>query len=551
IDFDDLLPAIGEFGTFQLVLFVFMIPFCFITAFVYLGQIFMTTAPQKYYCFVPQLSLTKGEELRKQLSIPREPDGSYSKCRMFDRNYTRIHETQNKTACINPLLPTVPCQHGYVFDTRDMPFFSATMEFGWLCEDDKYATYAQMVFFVGSIVGSMGYGHFADHLGRLAAVVSSCGLALLGSLATAMADSFTSFALSRFLVGASYDTCFTMVYILVHEYVGPRYRTLVANLSLALFYSPSTMLMPWIALFAGNWRRFSMIACLPIATGLTAFCVLPESARWLVSVGEIDKALDILKKVARVNKKVAPVEVFEVFKLSCKAFYMEELQGRSFTVLSIVKRPRMARNMILLILIWMSMSLMYDGYVRAASVLESENMFLFFTIACATELPGNILVILTLDRFGRRWCSFVFTSLSGICSLMGAGMKDLVVVRLSVLGGRFFANICYNIGLQWAAEILPTVVRAQGVSFIHTMGFAAMLMSPPVVYLSGQSTSLMLFILGGLGIFGALLALFLPETLNHELPQTLSDGNEFGRYQRIWHMPCCGAGRRRSQPKRY
>ncbi|KRK01260.1 uncharacterized protein Dyak_GE20524, isoform B [Drosophila yakuba] len=548
IDFDDLLPMIGQFGRFQIRLFLFMIPFCFITAFVYLGQIFMCLSPPKYYCFVPELSHTP-LELRKQLSIPKEKDGSYSRCRMYDTNYTKIHFAENQSAYINTSLSTIPCRKGYVFDQEDRPFKSATMEFGWLCEDDKYATYAQIIFFLGSILGGLGYGHFADHCGRVAALVSSCFLALVGSLATSMSSNFFSFAVSRFLVGASYDTCFTMVYILVLEYVGPKYRTLVANLSLALFYCPFTMLMPWIALSAGNWRRFSSFTSLPIVLAMFSFFLLPESARWLVSVGQIDKAMEILKNVIEVNKKYVSQEVLDLFEASCTQFYKEELNGRDFTVCSIFRGKRMARYMILMIVIWMSISLVYDGHVRAASVLDSDNIFVFFTIACATELPGNILVILTLDRFGRRWCSFFYTSLSGVFSLVGATLHQREYMRVSALAGRFFANICYNIGLQWAAEILPTVVRAQGVAFIHTMGFVAMLMSPPVVYLSKKSLSSTLIILGVLGIIGGLLSLFLPETLNHELPETLSDGAEFGKNQRIWHMPCCGPGSRKSHPR--
>ncbi|KAH8364139.1 hypothetical protein KR084_002957, partial [Drosophila pseudotakahashii] len=549
IDFDDLLPLIGQFGRYQWMLFLFMIPFCFITAFVYLGQIFMSLTPHKYYCLVPELDNTPSVELRKQLSIPREKDGSYSRCRMYDTNYTRIHFAEDQSVYINTSLPTMPCQKGYVFEQDGRPFESATMEFGWLCENDKYSTYAQVIFFLGSILGGLFYGHFADHCGRVAALVSSCFLALVGSLATSMSTNFFSFAVSRFIIGTSYDTCFTMVYILVLEYVGPKYRTLVANLSLALFYSPFTMLMPWIALAAGNWRRFSAMASFPIILSMFSFCVLPESARWLVSVGEIEKAMEILKRMIVVNKKYVSQQILAIFETSCTQFYKEELYGRDFTVFSIFKRRRLARYMILLILIWMAMSLVYDGHVRAASVLDTEDIFVFFTIACATELPGNILVILTLDRCGRRWCSFVYTSLSGVFSLVGAWLQNPMHMRVSALAGRFFANMCYNIGLQWAAEILPTVVRAQGVAFIHTMGFVAMLMSPPVVYLAQVSFSLMLIVLGSLGIFGGLLALFLPETLNHDLPQTLSDGAEFGRKQRIWHMPCCGPGSKKSHPR--
>lgn len=49
--------------------------------------------------------------------------------------------------------------------------------------------------------------------------------------------------------------------------------------------------------------------------------------------------------------------------------------------------------------------------------------------------------------------------------------------------GRFCVNISYNIGLQYAAELLPTVVRAQGVALIHIMGYVASILAPFVVYL--------------------------------------------------------------------
>lgn len=63
--------------------------------------------------------------------------------------------------------------------------------------------------------------------------------------------------------------------------------------------------------------------------------------------------------------------------------------------------------------------------------------------------------------------------------------------------------------MQYAAEILPTVVRAQGVGFIHIMGYVASILSPVVVYLSVYNTSLPLWILGFCGIFGGFLGGFL------------------------------------------
>jgi len=49
---------------------------------------------------------------------------------------------------------------------------------------------------------------------------------------------------------------------------------------------------------------------------------------------------------------------------------------------------------------------------------------------------------------------------------------------VTALLSRFFVNVAFNIGLQYAAELLPTVIRAQGVNVIHIMGYVASIFSP-------------------------------------------------------------------------
>lgn len=118
--------------------------------------------------------------------------------------------------------------------------------------------------------------------------------------------------------------------------------------------------------------------------------------------------------------------------------------------------------------------------------------------------------------------------------LISAGIYS---ASLAIMG-RFCVNISYNIGLQYAAELLPTVVRAQGVALIHIMGYVASIVAPFIVYTAVYSPILPLLVLGILAIFGGGLALFLPETLDKELPLTLQDGEDFGRDQGMWDMPC-------------
>lgn len=62
MDFDDLLPHVGEFGKYQRILFVLMIPFAFFVAWVYFSQIFITLVPEEHWCRVPELENLTVEE---------------------------------------------------------------------------------------------------------------------------------------------------------------------------------------------------------------------------------------------------------------------------------------------------------------------------------------------------------------------------------------------------------------------------------------------------------------------------------------------------------
>lgn len=251
----------------------------------------------------------------------------------------------------------------------------------------------------------------------------------------------------------------------------------------------------------------------------------------------MDKAVSILKKLEKVNGKHISPETYQNFTDSCLKLRQEETTNQSHSIMDLFKTPRLRRTTILLIIIWMAISLVFDGHVRNVGSLGLD-IFFTFTVASFTEFPADTLLTLTLDRFGRRWLACGSMVLSGIFSLLATIAPVGVYSASLAIVGRFFVNISYNIGLQYAAEILPTVVRAQGVAFIHIMGYVASIIAPFVVYLTYISPMLPLIILGILGIAGGLLSLVLPETLDHDLPQTLSDGEEFGRGQSIWDFPC-------------
>lgn len=78
-----------------------------------------------------------------------------------------------------------------------------------------------------------------------------------------------------------------------------------------------------------------------------------------------------------------------------------------------------------------------------------------------------------------------------VIGFMKLGPATVAMAILARLG----VNIAANIGFQYAAEMLPTVVRAQGVSLIHIIGYFAHIIGPYVIYLVMKRLSVIIIFL--------------------------------------------------------
>uniref|UniRef100_A0A1A9X3B2 Major facilitator superfamily (MFS) profile domain-containing protein n=1 Tax=Glossina brevipalpis TaxID=37001 RepID=A0A1A9X3B2_9MUSC len=525
MDFDDMLTKLGEFGRFQKILFLSMIPFSCFLAFVYFSQIFLTLIPEEFWCNVPELEgLTVEETL--SLAIPKIV-GEYSKCLVYDVNFTELLLRNISSA--NVSWPTRACYAGWHYNYTYIPYISLASERDWVCDRAVLSTYAQSLFFLGAIMGGLLFGWWADRYGRIPSLIACNLMGCTAGIITAYVQNFWQFAIVRFLMGFAFDNCFTMMYILVLEYVGPRYRTLVFNMSFGLFFTTAACSLPWLAYYLANWRLFALITSAPLILAIFTFLILPESARWLISQGQIETAIKILKKMEKSNGSQVQPEVYEHFAHSCLNSLQENYDHHyRYSLWDIFKTPRLRCNFSLMIIIWLSITLIFDVHVRNVNSL-GLNVFLTFSLLCFTELPANALLAVTLDKFGRRWWFCFSLITSGLLSFFASSVPLGLWSASLAVAGRFFVNISYNVGSQYAAEILPTVVRAQGLAFIHLMGYVALMVAPFVAYLANISETLPLVVLGFLGIISGLLSLFLPETLNCDLPETLHDGEVFGK----------------------
>lgn len=529
VDYDDLLSAAGELGRYQIILFISTAPFYLFGVFVYFSQMFMTEVSPNHWCWIPELqNLTEVD--RRNLAIPNDVNSrfGYAQCYSYEANWTHVLETgQTPNASWNK----VPCQNGWEFNKSEIPYPTISSEMEWVCDRDSYQATAQSLFFLGSIIGGFIIGWISDRFGRLPATVISCIIGSIGGFASTFARSLIEFASCRFVMGMAYDNCMIMPYLIVLEYISPKYRSLFANMSFAIYYSAMVTLLPWIALACGHWKVISLVTSIPLALGVFAPLIFPESPRWLLSKGRVDDAIKKVVAIGRINKKEVPPKLIEQFKLSITGVHEEKE-----SVLEIFKRPLLRRSFILICIMYMCCVIVFDGLVRSVGQIDFD-YFVTFSLVSFTEFPSLILLAFVMDWLGRRWLTIIVMLISGMFSLftvfVGSGIQSVIYAIIA----RFAVNMSYNAAMQWAAEILPTSVRGVGVSVVHICGYIATVLTPYIVYLRTIWNELPLIIIGGTAFFGVLVAIFLPETAKRDMPQTFDDADEIFRGQKFWELP--------------
>ena len=224
----------------------------------------------------------------------------------------------------------------------------------------------QSFFFVGSVLGTLFFGYLADRIGRLPACMLTTLTGALGDFITSFVNSLPFFSMGRFISGLSTDTQYILMYILgklrilclgwlsftyvlaVFEYLSPKRRTLGLNMVLAVFYCIGLMVSPWLAFWVGTWRRYLWLASLPALGVLCYPCVLFESAEWLLTKHQFEKAASCLRKIAKFNGRQVEESVFDQF---IKYYHekLNEVQKPSYdTFMGMLRTPRLRKFTIIL-----------------------------------------------------------------------------------------------------------------------------------------------------------------------------------------------------------
>ncbi|XP_068625342.1 organic cation transporter 1-like [Battus philenor] len=204
------------------------------------------------------------------------------------------------------------------------------------------------------------------------------------------------------------------------------------------------------------------------------------------------------------------------------------------SILDIFRYPNIRKKFLISTLDWISLGVIYNSLSYNTSNLGVNDHIAFF-IGGVVEIPSYVLAWRCMERFGRRWVLCIFMIVGGIlCLSCGLVPEDLPWVTVALaMCGKLCAAAAFAVFYVMVGELLPTVLRAQAIglsSFITGLGLLA---CPYIAHLAVYGKALPLITMGVLSIVAGIAPLYLPETLNEPLPQTLDDGEMFGRDTKI------------------
>ncbi|XP_010629465.1 solute carrier family 22 member 3 [Fukomys damarensis] len=442
-----------------------------------------------------------------------------------DYRRTESEKPQERLGCADPLAafpnrsaPLVPCRSGWRYAQAHSTIVT---EFDLVCVNAWMLDLTQAILNLGFLTGAFTLGYAADRYGRIVIYLISCfGVGITG-VVVAFAPNFPVFVIFRFLQGVFGKGTWMTCYVIVTEIVGSKQRRIV-GIVIQMFFTLGIIILPGIAYFIPNWQGMQLAITLPNFLFLLYYWVVPESPRWLITRKEGDKALKILRRIAKCNGKYLSPSYTEITVTD------EEVSNPS--ILDLVRTPQMRKCTLILMFAWFTSAVVYQGLVMRLGI-TGGNLYIDFFISGVVELPAALLILLTIDRVGRRLPFAASNIVAGVACLVTAFLPEGIPwLRTTVATlGRLGITMAFEIVYLVNSELYPTTLRNFGVSLCSGLCDFGGIIAPFLLFrLAAMWLELPLIIFGILASVCGGLVMLLPETKGIALPETVDDVEKLG-----------------------
>ncbi|XP_065064675.1 solute carrier family 22 member 15-like [Rhopilema esculentum] len=488
LSIDDVLPLIGEFGKFQILL---EIAFCI--------MIF----PGSMLILIPYFAQHNPPWMCVANSTVCHLNGTY--------------DTQSKFYKERCKMPRSEWQF-----TKPKEY-SIMTQFDLYCETEVYSYLATSLVFVSWAVGAIVLGWTSDRYGRRLTLLPSMAILVVLGFITSFSPTLWFYILTRSLMGFFLPGARIQMFVLISEFVGPKWRPF-AGISLWFSFALSVVLLGVIAIFVQTWKILMIVVTAPYFVTFLFFKFIPESTRWLHVNGRTDEAVAIFRKIAKFNGKELPDITLKPVPMDCSpglTHYLHLFKPKKVAIRSLIQGCA-----------WVVGGLVFFGVSFGADDF-SGNMYRDYILASLVDLPATTLAIYCCNKIGRKKTVLIPMFISGISCIAvslipvkaGGKTSDLIGLRVffGVLG-KFSITMSFNSIYTWSAELYPTVIRGAGMGYLQIAGRLGSAMAPWVAKsLAVFHVVLPFSIMGGSAVICAILLLWLPETADKKTLESLGD----------------------------
>lgn len=502
---------LGEFGKYQFYQCILLM-ITALTAGMHTLSIVPINGIPNHRCQVPWLE--NGTDLPWDspialAAIPLNPDGSYSSCLL-------INPTTNLTEACDKWV----YDRTHFKDTR-------TVEWDLVCDKKWLGALSKSIFMLGVFTGSFTLGFLSDKYGRKKTQCWTQTVQLVISIGIAFINNYYAYLVASFLYGVFGSAgSYIPAFVIAMELVGPSKRTTCGLVFQAMFAFGIMLVALW-AYFISSYVVLQVVIGAHVFLAIGNWWLIDESPRWLWSQGKIVESVNIVAKGVKFNGEDKIDKAYYVSKGKAKTATIETTSSGGF--LDLFKTPRLRIRMIYMSYIWFADSIAYYGLSLASDNMVGNPFFILFVLGLV-EIPSYVLVVLMLDRTGRRSLTSIMMLLGAAsCTVVALIPKDMpnIITAVACLG-KFCVSGGFAIIFNYSAELLPTVVRNVGIGFGSACARLAAMLCPLILLLDSIDKSLPTITFALAAFTSGFFTLFLPETLNKPMPQSMEDGENFG-----------------------
>ena len=336
------------------------------------------------------------------------------------------------------------------------------------------------VTFLGMMLGSFLTGFLGDRYGRRFTYQANLGIFGLASIAAAFAPAMGTLIALRGIMGLGLGAEIVVGFSTMTEFVPPETRgKWLGAISISVVTSlPISALIGTLLIPRFGWRLMFLIGGVGALVVWYLRKALPESPRWLESIGRTAEAEAILRAIESEVER-------ERGALPPPSMLPAVVPSRSLATL--FRPPLLSRMMVGGVTLIVINTLIY-GFVtwlptffvhQGLSIATSFRYSLIMSIGAPV---GSCIGALTADAWGRKPAIIGASLLTIVFGSVYAFIRD--PVSLSIAGFLLVISIYVNVTLLFAIyvpELFPTEVRMRAAGICNTFGRGATIVTPFLV----------------------------------------------------------------------